>query len=157
MIQAMKSVDFDKIIDSSFIELSEKILDLNKEQLLAGQTSTGEMLRPKYTEDPYFKNRGAAVRYAIWKKGLEDSGQIPKSRYGTKYFTAPNLFIKGTLHGNMRIRPDGQYLDFDADGFGSGFDQKYKNMYGLQDQGIEEINPKLLESITKKYREQIKI
>jgi hypothetical protein len=155
LLAKIQSVDFNKLVDECFTELMPEIIELNKDQLLGGLTAEGLMIRPKYTEDPYFKSRGQALGYARWKQKLEDSGQVPKPKKGTKYYTAPNLYIKGVFHGNILGKVVGEYLEVGAHGFGSDFDQKWKNIYGLTPENMEIIIPKLFIKITKKYRNAI--
>lgn len=104
---------------------SDEYLDMQKEQLFAGQNSDGDDLRPYYSEDlrangGYFKSPESARAYAEYKAGLS----YPSS-YGAALRNpdAPNLFINGHLFhdglvlvvGNGVIRvahrsPEGQAI-----------------------------------------------
>lgn len=124
------------ILTPSLKKRENEFIEANREQLLEGKTNKDEMIHPKYTEDPYFKSRGQALGYARWKHKLEESGQIPKPKSGTKYFTAPNMYIKGNLHSNIRMVVSKEGLIFDAAGFGQGFDSKWKDIYGVTDKNL---------------------
>lgn len=79
------------------------ILDLQREQLLQGKTSSGEDLRPYYSEDTkpggYFRTTDSARRYAAWKQTLS----YP-SFSGTRNPDAPNLYINGQFHNDLGVQ-----------------------------------------------------
>jgi len=158
LADSLNNLDLNKVIDEVLIDLVPNILDLNRQQLIDGETSTGEMIRPKYTEDPYFKSRGQALGYARWKHKEENEGRIPKS--DSKYFTAPNLYINGYFHSLIEAEINETQITIDAHGFGEGFDNKYKNIYGLQPDNLDKIKNKLKDNAPKiqnKLRSKIKI
>lgn len=139
LIRNLTNIDVWEELSPVLKRHENEFIEANKEQLISGETNKGEMIRPKYTEDPYFKSRGQALGYARWKKKLEDAGQIPRPKIGTKYFTAPNFFIKGNLHSNIRMKVLKEGLSFDAEGFGQGFDSKWRDMYGVTDANLKTI------------------
>lgn len=150
----LKSIDVWDLLTPILKKHETEFLDANREQLISGETNTGEMIRPKYTEDPYFKSRGQALGYARWKHKLEEAGQIPKPKTGTKHFTAPNFFITGVVHSNLKMWVTKEGLTFDAEGFGSGFDNKYKNIYGVAEKNrIKIINGDMVGELTKSVKE----
>ncbi len=69
----------------------ELAIKLNRAQLLRGLSSTGGQLLPKYSEDPYFKTKAAALHYARWKHKIN-----PLAPYD-----APTLFINGYTHSHI--------------------------------------------------------
>jgi len=157
LIQNLTNLDVWEELSPILKRHENEFIEANKEQLLSGETNKGEMIHPKYTEDPYFKSRGQALGYAKWKAKLEESGQIPKPKSGTKYFTAPNFYIKGNLHSNIRMKVLKEGLSFDAEGCGHGFDNKWKDIYGVTDANLQliidaDMASELVESILKKLQ-----
>lgn len=73
----------------------EVILSMQREQLMEGKASDGEDLRPYYTEDPYFKSKESAQRYAGWKQRITPN---PKRNRN-----APNLYINGRFHSGLIV------------------------------------------------------
>lgn len=88
----------------------DDILDLQKQQLFQGLSSSGEDIRPYYSEDlkpsGYFHSVASAQRYAAWKK---DGISYPYSAQRNP--DAPNLYINGRFHSELGVR-------FNADSVG---------------------------------------
>jgi len=156
MIAKLKEVSFLDVIKNVLERHLQEIADLNKEQLTDGLTYKDQMIRPKYTEDPYFKSRGQALGYAKWKAKLEDSGQVPKSKKG-KYYTAPNLYIKGVFYGNIYAAIAGEYVEIGANDFGGNFQNKWKDIFGLTEEHMVLIRKLILPEILDEYRKRIGI
>lgn len=117
----------------------ETIIDYNKHQLLRGKTSNGNFLSPKYSEDPYFKSRESALRYATWKKSIEPATDKP--------FDVPNLFITGYFHGSIKIRVDQKdYRIYSEVPLSVDIENKFgdENIYGLNDESRREYIPEFL-------------
>lgn len=156
MIAKLEQVSFLDVVKDVLKRHLQEIADLNREQLTDGLTHLGQMIRPKYTEDPYFKSRGAALGYAAWKKKLEDSGQVPKSKKG-KYYTAPNLNIKGVFYGNIYAAIAGEYIEIGANGFGKDFQNKWKDIFGLTEEHMIWLRKVVLPEILTEYRKRLGI
>lgn len=79
------------------------IMELQKEQLLNGKSSSGEDIRPFYSEDVkphgYFNSIESAKNYAAWKSTLS----YP-SFSGRRNPDAPNLYINGKFHEELGVR-----------------------------------------------------
>lgn len=77
-----------------------EIEDLQREQLFAGRASSGEDIRPYYSEDVkpagYFKSRESAARYAAWKQNA-----VPYPVTVQRNPDAPNLYVDGTFHSEL--------------------------------------------------------
>jgi hypothetical protein len=112
------------------------ILDLNRDQLLQGRDADGNLLSPTYTNDPYFKTREAAGRYAKMKYNWEEAHRQRMSYaelYGEKPADVPNLIVTGPFQDSMFVQTsmdsytiDSMYKDADD------ISAKYKNrVYGL--------------------------
>lgn len=66
-----------------------------RQQLLRGKGSDGQDLTPGYLEDPYFKSKESAMRYATWKWNNSPSTG--------RNFNAPNLYINGYYHSKLKV------------------------------------------------------
>ena len=81
----------------------EKIMDLQREQLLEGKDNDGNDLRPFYSEDlqpeGWFKSKDSALRYAMWKQtGISYPVQVQRNP------DAPNLYITGKFHSEIGVK-----------------------------------------------------
>ncbi len=80
----------------------EDILELQRIQLLQGLSSSGEDIRPYYSEDLKPKGRFYSVesagRYAAWKR---DAIAYPYSVERNP--DAPNLYVDGTFHSELGV------------------------------------------------------
>lgn len=80
----------------------DDIMEFQRRQLLQGLNSSGEDIRPYYSEDlqpgGYFKSRESAGRYAAWKGTLS----YPYSVSGRNP-DAPNLYINGKFHSELAV------------------------------------------------------
>ena len=79
----------------------EDILELQRIQLLQGKASSGEDLRPYYSEDlkpaGWFKSGASAAAYAAWKQDIAYPYSVQRNP------DAPNLYINGKLHGELTV------------------------------------------------------
>lgn len=80
----------------------EDILDLQKIQLFEGKASSGEDIRPSYSEDlkpgGWFNSRESAARYAAWKlNGIS----YPYS--ASRNEDTPNLYVNGRFHSELGV------------------------------------------------------
>lgn len=108
-------------------QTANEILNLNRQQMYSGLDNRGEPIRPKYSEDPYFKSKEAALRYAQWKKQITPHPQ--------RDIDTPNLFITGRYHMSLELsvneeRYTIQGTDVDA----AKIEKKFKTAMGLNDE-----------------------
>lgn len=87
----------------ALVDEQEKIMDLQREQLLEGKDNDGNDLRPFYSEDlqpeGWFKSKDSALRYAMWKQtGISYPVQVQRNP------DAPNLYITGKFHGEIGVK-----------------------------------------------------
>lgn len=79
------------------------IMDLQHVQLFEGKSSSGEDLRPYYSEDlkptGYFHSVESAGRYADWKKN-----GISYPYTAQRNPDAPNLYINGKFHSEIGVQ-----------------------------------------------------
>ncbi len=102
MILKVESTNLGLIAASSVRNTSKELLAKNREQLLEGKKRDGRDLTPSYYDDPYFKTRAAAKRYADWKWRITPN---PKRKRGT-----PNLFINGFFHRTIKLNVLGEEI-----------------------------------------------
>ena len=107
------------------------ILELQKQQLFEGKASSGEDLRPYYTEDiganGYFYSTETAQRYSDWKLTINYPYTAERNP------DAPNLYIDGTFHSKLRV----EFGSDDVEVNGSDM-KSYQiiNKYGLEKFGL---------------------
>lgn len=91
------------LIRNVIVQHPDDILDLQRQQLFAGKTSTGEDIRPYYSEDlkpsGFFHSVESAGRYAAWKK---DGINYPYK--ANRNPDAPNLYINGRFHDELGVQ-----------------------------------------------------
>lgn len=91
------------LIRNVVVRHGEEILDLQREQLFEGKASSGNDIRPYYSEDlkpkGYFYSVETAGRYAAWK-----ASGINYPYKASRNPDAPNLFINGRFHDELGIR-----------------------------------------------------
>lgn len=79
------------------------IMELQKVQLLEGKASSGEDIRPYYSEDlkpgGYFRSVDAAKRYADWK-----ASGISYPYSAKRNPDAPNLYVNGKFHEELDVQ-----------------------------------------------------
>lgn len=89
------------IVRDVLVGHEDDILELQKQQLFEGKTSSGDDFRPFYSEDlqpgGYFKNKESAKRYADWKQTINYPIQASRNP------DAPNLYINGRFHSELGV------------------------------------------------------
>ena len=100
-----------EVIRAALLPHETDILETQKEQLAEGKASSGEDIRPYYSEDlkangGYFHSVQTARNYAGWKVDIGNPYEV-----GNRNFDAPNLYINGKFYGELGI-------DFGADAVG---------------------------------------
>lgn len=110
----------------------DEILEQQRIQLLEGKASSGEDIRPYYSEDlkpnGWFHTPQTAANYAAWKEsGISYPYSVNRNP------DAPNLYINGKFHSELGV----QFL---ADGIlisgETGYAQGIVMKYGLQTFGL---------------------
>lgn len=147
----LKGFDIISELAGSVEETKEEMLELNRMQLLRGLDSEGDYLSPKYSEDPYFKSKESAKRYAEWKKRIEP---IKTDRPED----VPNLYIIGVFHSKIGVDVGAsEYTFSNSASFSSGVESKFKNIYGLNPESKSEtyIPDYLLPSIKKRVTNKL--
>jgi hypothetical protein len=132
MQRRLKGFDLITEVADSVDETKEAMLHLNRQQLLRGLDKEGKYLSPKYSEDPWFKSKESAKRYAAWKKKIEpEKTDRPED--------VPNLYIVGTFHSLIKIDVGAsEYVFSNTASFASGVEGKFKDIYGLTSESKSE-------------------
>lgn len=140
----------------SLEEESDKVLELQREQLFAGKASDGNDIRPSYSEDlrskgGFFKTPQSAQRYAEWKASLSYPSTAQRN------MDAPNLYINGRFHSELGLEFTDDYMKvIGTTGYAKGIIDKYgESTFGLSNESMEELRPELTQSITDKIRQHI--
>lgn len=91
-----------QMVRNVLVDHDNDILELQKVQLFEGLTSSGEDMRPYYSEDlkpsGYFHSVESAGRYAAWKQGLNYPYTANRNP------DAPNLYINGKFHSELGVQ-----------------------------------------------------
>ena len=114
------------------IQHPDDILELQKRQLFEGLSSSGEDIRPYYSEDlkpgGYFKSAESAKRYSVWKEKLT----YPYSAQRNP--DAPNLYINGRLfHDHLGVQFDTRTLSVIAT---TAAAKRVMDKYGMETFGL---------------------
>lgn len=112
-------------------EHDEEILDEQRRQLFAGKASSGEDMRPYYSEDlqptGYFRTRESAEKYAAWKGKINYPYSVKRNP------DAPNLYINGKFHSEIGV----QFLpDIILISHTTPFSQDVVAKYGVEQFGL---------------------
>lgn len=106
---------------------SETIADLQRDQMLEGRGADGEFIRPYYSENPYFKTKESAERYALWKEKITPNPQRPRD--------VPNLIINGYFHDSLSAKIGDEMFEIETSAsFGDDVFRVHKNAQGLNEE-----------------------
>lgn len=150
--------DIDNIVNKVVEDNKDILLSLNRDQMLLGRDSQGDILSPSYLQDPYFNTPQAAQSYARMKYALESSHNsrlwAPVQLYPEKDRNTPNLIVTGLFQGAMYITTgSGKYT------LGSNYinspdiETKYRNrVFGLAPRSkeyfyLEVIKPEIIKAL----------
>lgn len=136
----LQTVDTDAIAVKTLEGTEEEIRQYNLQQLLDGKTNQGTDISPTYLEDPFFKTQEQAQAYSEWK----DKISPPSNRRPG----VPNLFINGFYHGTRRVEIQGEKIVYSSSyGEQHGFEEKYKNLDGLNPESRKKFIPFVLRPV----------
>lgn len=143
----VSSFDFEKVYGGLIDDKAVDILEMNRDQLMEGKSSEGKDLRPYYSEDPWFKKPGAAIRYAAWKQRITPNPLRKRD--------VPNLFINGRYHSNFFFKRNGTEFEVGSkDPNSSKIEPKYAHIHTLTPENCiklgNEIMPDILGEFIKK-------
>jgi len=125
--------NLDGIIREGAQSCEQEILQEQREQLFSGKASSGEDLRPYYSEDlqssgGYFKNIDSARRYKQWKAELTYPSQTERAN-----LDAPNLYINGKFHLELGMQFDEETMSVEGT---TNYAQRIMDKYGWRNFGL---------------------
>ena len=95
-----------EVINSVVSSKKDVLLSLNRDQMLLGRNSDGEVLGPSYLQDPYFKTPEKAKNYAEMKyklEGVHNNMITNPQLFPNKNKDTPNLIVTGPFQDSMFI------------------------------------------------------
>ena len=136
MLKRVRAVNLTEIAGRIVEENAEKLAELNKRQLMKGLNNKGELLSPKHSENPWFKTKEAALRYAGWKH----------RKFPETPFDVPNLIITGVYHNSIFVSRAGDNVNIKASAtFAGNIEQTFKGTaLGLNDNTMEEVRSDII-------------
>lgn len=138
----LQQVDVDQIAHKTMEGTEEELRQYNLQQLLDGKTNTGADIHPTYLEDPFFKTLAQAQAYSDWKDKISPSNNRKKG--------VPNLRINGYYHSTRKVVIQGDNIIYTSSyGDEHGFDDKYKNLNGLNPDSRSKFIPFVLRPVFK--------
>lgn len=147
-IDKLRAFDFGQEMTKIVEDNEDKIEDLQREQMLEGRGVDGDYIHPFYSENPWFKKPGAALRYAQWKQKITPNPKRP--------LDVPNLFVDGTFHKSLFVEVNAPMFEVKTDAsFGDDVFAVHQNAQGLDEdsrmQFAEEVTlPEIKESLLEK-------
>lgn len=91
-----------ELVRNVLVRHRDEIMELQLKQLFQGIASSGQDIRPYYSEDlkpgGYFNSAESAARYAAWKR---DGIHYPYTT--NRNPDAPNLYINGRFHSELGV------------------------------------------------------
>jgi hypothetical protein len=141
-----------KNIDEMVMEAAGKheefIVASNRSQMWDGKNVNNEPIKPSYSEDPYFKNPGAAQRYAEWKYKITPSSKRDKD--------TPNLYITGPFHRSIELVKNKGFLQLTTKtSMGQKIISKFSNVLGLIPDNKSELAKLSLSDLKKNIKDEI--
>ena len=103
LVSRLEQLNNGKLVDFivEILDADKGILvELQKDQLFAGQNSKGGTLAPSYYADPFFKSPIGAAKYARFKENNDKQVRRHNPAFKQKEAETPNLIINGKLFYN---------------------------------------------------------
>lgn len=117
------------------------LLELSRSQILQGRDNKGQLFQPGYSNDPYFKSRESAARYAAFKASIVSTAdaRVLYPLFTQKPTDVPNLFITGVFNDGLFIKVNG--INFTVGSFykdADAINKKYNgNVFGLSPEAVQ--------------------
>lgn len=131
---------------SALDDMEDEALKMFHSQLDEGKRPDGSEIRPYYSEDPYFKSKESAGRYASWKQKITPNSKRNKD--------APNLRINGKFYSELsaKITQDGIKIEGRTN-YARKIMAKYDNTFGLSPSNVRKL---LLKGGLSKLKQKIR-
>ena len=134
LLEVQAGLQDGSLIRGAVIPYTKDIYDLQIDQLFEGKASSGEDIRPYYSEDlqsagGYFRTPDSAKRYADWKQNI--------GRSTNRNPDAPNLYINGKFHNEIDVEDFGDSIGISPK---TPYAEHIMQKYGLDTFGLTESN-----------------
>ena len=150
MLERLESLDITQLAADILNTDPERIAKAVTDQLYKGQKKGGEAIG-SYENDPYFKTRAAAKRYADWKQRITPDRDRPTD--------VPNLYITGKYHRGLEAIVTGKFITYiNHDSNASLIEQKFggsDSLYGLNEYGFKTVREWLMPALKAKIIAEI--
>lgn len=121
------------------------IMRMQYEQLAEGKASSGQDLRPYYSEDSYFKTKAQSDWYRDWKRSIVPAVVPLRPRNPD----APNLYINGKFWNELAVTFSDEAMTVDG---GTDYARDIVDKYGLASFGLNAYNQGFLaDNLLKPY------
>jgi hypothetical protein len=148
LISNLKKIKVESIAKPIIDSKKDIVVQLNKDEMMKGKQNDNNDMRPYYTEDPYFKTKQAALRYAAWKKRITPN-QFRKT-------DSPNLFINGKFHSSLYFQAASKHFTIKTNSaLGAKVTSKFKDALGLNIDAIKRLSIIIKDEVVKKYKSKI--
>lgn len=137
LIERLKQAEaaIPEMVGEILYDHQQEILEMQKRQLLEGKSSSGEDMRPYYSEDlkpqGWFYSVESAGRYADWKGSLDYPYSVQRNP------DAPNLYINGKFHSELGLSFGAESLTVTGD---TGYAMRIIDKYGSEHFGLSKEN-----------------
>lgn len=132
----IKAVNIELLKEAAVEKNKELIAQANRDQMRAGQDSTGKAITPEYASD----------KYSAFKKSI---GSLAPT--GT-----PDLLISGAFHSGLEtVVESGQYHIASTDDKSPFLLKRYPTVIGLSKESIEHIRPITTRTFIELWKKQV--
>jgi hypothetical protein len=136
------------IVLSLAIEAEPSIVELNRSQLWEGKTNEGKDITPKYSENPFFKSKESAEKYANWKQKITPGKTRKKD--------VPNLFIDGTFYDSIYAKLYGDEININSNiALGTKIIAVHKKVLGLNKESLRVVSNAIKEPLINTLKDEL--
>lgn len=140
--------NIESIVLDLAMEANPSIVELNQEQMYEGKTSEGNDISPKYSENPYFKTKESAARYAEWKMKITPNKDRNKD--------VPNLYINGGFYESIiSDKTDKEITQKTTSALGRKIISEHKDVLGLNKKSLKIMSQNIKEPLLNNIRDEL--
>jgi len=138
MLRKVRAVNIVDITGDIMEQHTDELAEYNRKQLMQGKNNKDELLSPKHSENPFFKSRESALRYAGWKHRMNPLAP----------FDVPDLRINGFYHDSISFSRRADTLTADSNApFAGKIESTFKNTaLGLNQESKETVYAEIIRS-----------
>lgn len=152
-IKRFSDLDIWDICLKILVKHKKLIAEFNKKQLFKGLTKNNEKITPNYFDDPVFPfgRWKSGEQYAAFKKKIKQNPY-----YSQKGYSTPDFYITGQLvHDMITAYIQGNELIVGPTGEAADFDDKYKDIYGVNEEGLNQLRELIYPEMMTQIRKQL--